>query len=486
METISYLNLKVDGTPITKIVSLKIEHMINDHATAEVVGETDLTSASSFVKRADETTKIMITTKAKGQPSILFHGVVASAGVEKQGAYALLHLTLKSTSYLLDIKQQNKSFQNTGKTHEQILKEAYKNQANLSMNVSDKPIGSLIMQYNETNWQFTKRIAANFNAPVITNIITDKPDITIGLPPAGKSYTLKDVEYDYSSILGGGTKITGNQYVYLGDSVTYEGKTERVKGISATIESGILRSTLLVSDNKGFQAEHFNKSIGSGLGSGMAAGMNGSMSGATSLGGGFGNSMAGGSSQTTNGQVSGKMFTGIVQAVKKDKVQVHLVDIDAEYDGGGDYWFPYSTAYSSSDGSGFYCMPSEGDTVRVFFPSGKEGEAFAASSVNVSPLDNPKHKKWRSPAGKEILMTEEGIFITCKENRIFINLTEEDGITISSDKDINITSQSNVSVTACKELVLEADNNILLSTAESYIDMRPEKIELGASNVTIS
>ena len=45
---------------------------------------------------------------------------------------------------------------------------------------------------------------------------------------------------------------------------------------------------------------------------------------------------------------------------------MHLVDIDSEYDGAGNVWLPYSTAYSSSDGSGFYCMPAEGDQV-VFF-----------------------------------------------------------------------------------------------------------------------
>lgn len=70
--------------------------------------------------------------------------------------------------------------------------------------------------------------------------------------------------------------------------------------------------------------------------------------------------------EVTNTQISGKMYTGIVQAVQKDQVQVHLVDIDSEYDGAGNVWLPYSTAYSSSDGSGFYCMPAEGDQVRVF------------------------------------------------------------------------------------------------------------------------
>ncbi|MBD5465867.1 MAG: hypothetical protein HDR22_08635 [Lachnospiraceae bacterium] len=470
METITYLNLSVDGTPIEKIVSLSIKHSINQHAIAELTGEAPLAAAGDFAKRCDETTKVTITTKASGQPAVIFCGLVANVGVEKQDAYGLLKLSLKSTSYLLDTKKKNKSFQNTGKTYEEILKETYGSSASLTMNVSDKAIGSIVMQYSETDWEFTRRIAANFNAPVFANVDTPKPNITIGMPTAGKSYTLKDVETDYGSSLGGGTGLKSHQYMYLGDKVSYGGQTERVKELSATMVSGILTTTVAVASDKGFEAQNALMSAGQGtaLGTGAA--------------GGGGNGVG----VTTNAAVSGKMFTGIVQAVQKDKVQVHLVDIDAEYDGGGNYWFPYSTAYSSSDGSGFYCMPAEGDTVRVFFPSGKEGEAFAASSVNVSPLDDPTHKKWRSPAGKEILMTEEGIFITCKENKIFINLANEDGITISCDKDINICSKTNISVMANEKMVLQADNNILISTAESYIDMKPEKIEVGAYNVTIA
>ena len=101
------------------------------------------------------------------------------------------------------------------------------------------------------------------------------------------------------------------------------------------------------------------------------------------------------------------MYTGIVQAVQKDQVQVHLVDIDSEYDGAGNVWLPYSTAYSSSDGSGFYCMPAEGDQVRVFFPGSDEGKAFAASSVSVNSAPDVTDKQWRGPEGKQILMQKK-------------------------------------------------------------------------------
>ena len=92
--------------------------------------------------------------------------------------------------------------------------------------------------------------------------------------------------------------------------------------------------------------------------------------------------------------VEGRPLTGIVQNVEADRAQVFLNTIDASYDSGGDWWFPYSTAYSSQDGSGWYSMPAAGDQARVFFPSDNEGDAFAASSVTKHVRPRITDKCW--------------------------------------------------------------------------------------------
>lgn len=449
METITYLNLKVEGTPISKVTALEIDHGMNAYGSATVTGEVSIAEGEAFASRADGTTKIRITTTASGQPSILFIGVVNKSSITKMAEYALLTIELKATASRLDIQKRNKSYQNLGSTYEEILNQSLEGKATLEMQVSDKAIGQLIMQYQETPWEFASRMASQFEAPICANVTSDTPVLTIGVPEGKKSYNLPDVEY-VSAAEGenagspSGTGIATMQYMELGDKVSYGGNSGQVGHIHASIKDGILKTTIYTSKKQDFaQKAQYN--------------------------------------QTT----SGRMLKGIVQAVKKDKVQVHLVDIDESYDSGGNLWLPYSTAYSSSDGSGFYCMPQEGDEVRVFFPSDNEKDAFAASSVNVSPLDNPKHKKWRSPAGKEILFTEEGIFITCKEEKIFINLENEKGITISSDKDINVMTVNNMLLYAQKELTVQAENKILLSTGSSYIDMTPEEIQMAATTVLI-
>lgn len=464
MQVITYRNMQIDGIPYQKIAQVTIDHSSNEHATATILGEVDYAKGKDCLSRMDETTGVTISTTAQGQPSKLFCGIVSNAKLEEEGEYATLYVELVSASALLDIQKNKKSFQNTGKTYEQILNDALAGSATLNFAVSDKAIGNLIMQYNETNWEFTKRMASVFNAPVVTSIISKKPYITVGLPPANRTVSIDESK---KSIAVNGLKFnkmsqnnqvsgmsqsdaaasgaTSYEYAYIGDNLAVNGASKRISSVSAVLTDGILTMHYACKTEQGFSQP-----------------------------------------ATVNAQASGKMFTGKVQAVKLDKVQVHLMDVDSSYDGGGTHWFPYSTLYSSQDESGFYCMPEVGDTVRVFFPSNNEGEAFAASSVNVSPLDNVKHKKWRTPGGKEILMTEEGLYITCKENKIYINLEDETGIKIYSDKDISVLSTANIKIEAQKDITMHAENTMYIGTGESSIEMTKDKIALSSENIVIN
>ena len=493
MAVITYKTIQVDGIPFTKIQKLTIDHGLNQHATATIIGEVDYDAGKDCLSRMDETTGIMISTTSEGQPAKLFCGVVSTARLEHETAYATMYVELLSASALLDIQKKKKSFQNTGKTYEQIINDALEGSGTINFAVSDKPIGNLIMQYGETNWEFILRMANVFNAPVVPSIHVKKPYVTIGMPSANRTVkmegTKKSIGVGCVSLARkkqNGLPTAGSQsnaasgafsyeYGYIGDNLAMDDMTLRISGVHAVLEDGILKMQYECNLKSGGSASGGVSSAVAGASQAAAGGASG------------GSTSSGGASQATgNKNSSGKMFTGKVMAVNADKVQVHLLDIDPSYDGGGSHWFPYSTLYSSQDESGFYCMPEVGDTVRVFFPSNNEGEAFAASSVNVSPLDNVKHKKWRTPGGKEILMTEEGLYITCKENKIYINLEDANGISIYSEKDVNILSTANITINAKDKLTMHAENNMYLGTGETSIEMTKDKIALSGENVVVN
>lgn len=480
IETITHFNIAVSGFPFQKITKLSIAHRVNEHAEAVIEGELDSGAAKDYVQRVDESTIVTVTTTAQKQPSILFCGCVKSLNLVNETEYSKVQLVLSSTSCRLDVEKKNKTYQNTAKTYGQIITENIKDIADLHMMVSDKAIGALIMQYNETDWEFGKRMASQLKAPFVTNITSERPQIYVGLPPASQTKEIEATSYSSGSDTNAYQQMSASAsvmqqdfseervksyaYVYLGDMVLLNGKKRLIKGVTAELSDGILELVYSLLQTGG---------SASTPGGGTSA-STGNLSGIAVP-------------ATPNVQSAGKMMKGIVKAVSKDKVQVHLTDIDkGGYDEGGSWWFPYSTAYSSSDGSGWYCMPEEGDEVRVFFPSGNEADAFAASSVCATPPANPKHKSWKAPGGKQILLTEEGLYIIAKEGKIYINLTDEKGIEIYSEKAINISSDTAVSIQAGTEVRIVAENEITVGTEGAYLDITKDTAALAASNVIIN
>ena len=131
-------------------------------------------------------------------------------------------------------------------------------------------------------------------------------------------------------------------------------------------------------------------------------------------------------------------------------------------------------------------MPAVGDEVRVFFPSGNEADAFAASSVAKNVREKVTDKCWSGLNGKQILMTEEGLVITCKEGKLYIKLSDAKGIEIISDMDINITSATKVNIQGGEEVKIIAENEVMVGTATSYLDIRREGITASAENIILN
>ncbi|WP_229533342.1 DUF2345 domain-containing protein [Pelosinus baikalensis] len=458
--------IQVEGFPFTRIKELYISHRPNEHGQITIVGEIAPEDAKDCQQRADETTSITVTSSAGEETVTLFTGGVKNLSVANEAGYSVLTVRGITASFLQDIKKISRTYQNGGKTYEQILNEAYDGNGSVELTVTDQAIGALVMQMDETNWEFTKRMASRFNVPVFTSITAPKPLVFVGLPPVANTKEItttsflhgkQDDEYNRVTenyMADGGEALRQDfsaliarsyDYVYLGDIISINGSECRVKRVEARLVDGILEMEYLLAGKTGFVAP-----------------------------------------QVSNTACAGRVLIGQVKDVQRDTVKVHLIEIDKEYDGSGDWWFPYSTAYSSSDGSGWYCMPEIGDYVRIMFPSKNEADGFAASSINTAPLANPRHKSLKAPSGKELLMTDGGLYIICQHQKIFIDLTQDDGIKIVSAQNITVESEANVTVQAKKDIQVLAKEQILLKSGESFINMLPDQITLAAKDVVIT
>ena len=424
-------------------------------------------SADEIAQRTDESSETEVVTTASGQPARLFCGVVKNVSVNHQNEYAKVTVVLEGTCKKLDIQTHQRSYQDTTATYGDLIRKSISGEGTAEITVTDKQTGQLIVQYDETNWDFCIRMASQLGAPVFSDVQADEPHLYVGLPPSDQVKDLSTAEFQMAKSTMSNQMQTGKIvvsedasdaglksycYVFAGNFVKVDARFYAVKSISAEMKDGILEMNygLLPMGNEAPTAGATTDVKGLAVSAGM------------------------------NQNCSGKMFTGTVKNVSGSKVQVQF-SFDSEFS--GNHWFEYSTAYSSSDQSGWYCMPEVGDTVRVFFPSGNEGQAFASSSAPRFMGQSPKDKVWMAH-GKCIQLTEKGIKISCDGEEAFIDLTPDEGITISCKKDLNVNAEGEVKVQA-ETIKLIADEKISLGTDRAFIDITDETITLLGKEVIV-
>lgn len=79
--------------------------------------------------------------------------------------------------------------------------------------------------------------------------------------------------------------------------------------------------------------------------------------------------------------MTGASLYGEVVDVNDERVKISIAE-DENQGSTGNRWFPFSTIYSSSDGTGWYCMPEIGDQIRLYLPSAQEENSYVCSAAH--------------------------------------------------------------------------------------------------------
>ena len=160
MEVISHLNIAVGMFPFTRILNLEITHSPNTFGRCVVVGQMESEIADDIANRTDETSMTEVITSAEGQPKRLFCGVVDGIDVSHQAEYAQVTVTLLDTCKNLDRIKYQRSYQITSRTYGDLVKKCMEGEGTATISVTDKRTGAVIIQYDETNWAFSQRMAS--------------------------------------------------------------------------------------------------------------------------------------------------------------------------------------------------------------------------------------------------------------------------------------------------------------------------------------
>ena len=176
-----------------------------------------------------------------------------------------------------------------------------------------------------------------------------------------------------------------------------------------------------------------------------------------------------------NYRMIGAGLNGTVKSVNNDKVQISIKD--DENKGNTEYrWFAFSTVCSSPDGTGWYCMPEPGDTVRLCFPSEKASDAYVSSAVHEysEARTNTELKFLKNRQGKEICLAPDHILLTNNEGT-YIEISDRKGIRMKSTGSIVLEADGKVAITSqTDDIRLNAKSGIRLKQRDSAITIRDD------------
>ena len=460
-------DVKIDGVEFLQLIQLEINHTVNEYAHARLIVFVDEKKGKTFFEQANDN-KIKISAKIDKKDTVLFQGYISNLTLRPTIDQTTLVIDMLDAACKLDRKRETKSFQKLTDKYEEVLKTAVKDSGGkINLKVTDKAIENIIVRLNETSWQFIKRMASRFNASIFTDITAEKPLLTIGLPDPKKTVEITDVQVSYNfndaqfqfvtanaALIAKGGKVinedfssvnVGGVYEYLNiaDTVKLNKKEYRVKSLHMEFVDTILTANYTLVGKTAFFVPI---------------------------------------AQQQN--IYGRIFRAQVKKVEKDKIQAHLIDVDEKYEEGST-WFPFATAYSSADGSGWYVMPEVDDYVRIAFPSADTKDAFAMSSINTAPLKEPKNKSLKAPGGREILLTDKGVEIIAEHQKTFIQLDKDKGINIVSAKNINIHADGNVSFDAKGKIQMVSQKEITAQSGQSHVKILANQIDMGGSNIIV-
>ncbi|MCL2815996.1 MAG: DUF2345 domain-containing protein [Oscillospiraceae bacterium] len=478
MAVIEVGKLKIEPFILEAVLEIHIKEILNDHAVFYLLARLKDDQQSKPLNDISNGTNVKFTSDGK----IIFIGVIKNINITCIDYVYYLRVAAVSNTAMIDVETKRRSFQDAGMKYRTIVEKITKSGGSRvtfgNSKAADKTVDNILLQYDETDWMFSKRLASHSNAVLIPKIDSETPDFIFGAADGSPKDKLESYNYSVSKNLEvyramsqfpalGFTeddsvayKIIADDYVFnLGDVLTLDGNPLYVSAIDLKLVGSVLNCAYTLSTKAAISAAKFFNDI------------------------------------------IGLHLLGEVLRVENDTVRVRLdIDeadtVDNGQDSDNSYPFKYSTPYTAEAHTGWYVMPEEGDKLQVIFPTEDEKEAYATTAIRQEDTDrteDPLVKYLRTPFGKEIKFDKNEILISAKDDTTFIRINEDEekGIEIITPHPITVTSNSTISmesdddftITTHKNLIITADESILMSAKD---DNSTVSMENSAAGITVN
>lgn len=526
---------------IWRKLTLEITSKLGEHTIAKLRYLAPLSHERMYnaVIEKEEDTEVVILgrnniheymTNSKGEQEqidnskIFLNGVIKDLEILKTKADAvLIEMTCISKSVLLDRIPRYRSFQDPTISYKDILEEVNKNyRTNNESEKSNfaelgdglKEVPRMTIQYNETDWEYLKRIGSYvgepvivFNDKVLLGFLKDRamqtPNISYSVYGLNKSRKRRSFKIRGSEIYTVSTPIklkingnnneeaTENEYYVLESRIYNEGnmlKSEYVLGkqsdyfvdpipnekIKGAVIEGRVRHIARTDESK---SEH-------GRTEGSSSNLEDKSMGAKPVNLYVGETEE---KQDKSEEIKAKDIAVMTLDLSEGLQKLGGKAQSEEDKYAGKSYFPYVTPYSQTN-TGFTPAPEENDRVALYFPSENESHGIVIGAVNNDGngrFTNPDKRNFTlgpSQASKGGNSANEGKpmynFIMDKEKFI---IDVGSIIQLTSKGFVNIKGKS-VDVTGSQKLTAKGNENAEFSSQDSKLALNPSNGTLKTSN----
>lgn len=437
---------------IVSILNVTIYCQINEHATIQMklIIKNNEDNLQAIEHLVGSNLSVDGYSEEDKSYSVLFNGIVKNISLSDKNTYLSVDISGISHSDEFNVNKRNRSFQKIDKTYKSIIESVVQKTLNAKTiwGVSaDKILNRLVVQYQETDWEFIKRVSSQIGASLLVDETSSFPKIQIGIKKRQKREwdALKLFVYERKIIKGNSQRENCVSYSFksqsnynLCDWFYIEGNIFLISSKKICFDRGTLNFEYIIKNESVFH-EH----------------------------------------EQFNYRIKGISVCGTILKVEKESLYIQL-DMDKESN--AEFPFLWEPAY----GNLVYCMPEVGEKVRVLFPSEDERDVRVIHTIrsNGGYGQNPeKSSEDFFNVQNRIFATNIGKCLKLYPQELSIENTAND----SSDHSLKILDNVGICLNTIRNVELIANGNITLYSSQ-ICGSAPQEIRFrgGASSIQIN
>ncbi len=430
--------------PIYSLSNMEIRHDVNAHATVRLSVTVKEEDQPEVLCRDWSDTEITVLKEGEGS-ELLFAGIIEKLLCHKEGRLLTVLICGISETAKLDREKKKQSFQKAEMTYRQVVQKVTQNTqaAGIVWNIrDDKSIGTPLIQYEETDWEFLIRIASHFHEVLIPNMQSGKPKLHFGMR-MGREQDGDEIEilgnglddsYYQNGCYESGLPRTESLYIeakskenwQLGDFLLYEGRRYQVYSRRILFEQGELYFVYRL----GMRGTFYRK-------------------------------------KADNLALAGVRLEGTIRKTEEESVYIQL-DIDEEERAD----FPWIWAPETNNLS--YCMPETGTKAALYLPTQeeKDGRVILAAVHNA---DNGRYtdvqkREFATLYRKKIGLYPDRLFAEGTDGTVSICMEDASGVSIKSQTGISLLADGEIFLTG-KKIDAFTPVDLVCRTSQSNLEL---------------